>query len=92
MEAKRWYPSLLLTAALVCGGVVLAQGPSVRINHNYPALVEAQRHIQAAYARIEAAQRQHKDRLGGHAQKAKELLTEADQELAAASEYADHHR
>lgn len=92
MKAKNWLFSALLTAALVCGGVVLAQAPMVRINPRYPALVQAQQHIDAAYGQLDAAQRQHRDRLGEHAERAKQLLAQADKELAAASEYLDHHR
>ncbi|HTU33374.1 MAG TPA: hypothetical protein VMF66_06185 [Candidatus Acidoferrum sp.] len=92
MKAKNWLSSAVLAAALVCCGLVLAQAPTVRINPRYPALVEAQQHIDAAYAKLDAAQRQHRDHLGGHAEKAKQLLAEADQELAAASQYADQHR
>lgn len=92
MKTKNWLASAILTAALVCGGVVLAQAPAVRINPRYPALVEAQRHIDAAYGQLDAAQKQHRDRLGEHAEKAKQLLVQADQELAAASDYLDHHR
>jgi hypothetical protein len=83
--------SSILAGALVCGGVVLAQAPGVDIDmHKHPNLAEAQHHIQQAYQKIDEAQRANKDELGGHAEKAKDLLMQADRELKEAAEYANH--
>jgi hypothetical protein len=71
----------------------LAQRPAANIDPNkHPNLAEAQHHIQAAYEKAEEAQKANKDELGGHAEKAKQHLVEADQELKLAAEYADHRK
>lgn len=91
MKLQSWLSSGILTAGLVFAGVALAQGPGVNIDRaKNPNLAEAQMHIQQAYAKIEQAQGADKHQLGGHAEKAKQLLAEASRELKAAAEYVDH--
>jgi hypothetical protein len=93
MKTKKWLSSGILTAALVFAGVAIAQRPGMDIDpHRHANLAEAQEHIQQAYAKIEEAQQANSDRLGDHAEKAKQLLAEASRELKAAAEYADHRR
>lgn len=93
MKAKNMAVSSILTAVLACSGIVLAQAPGVDIDRaKHANLAEAQMHIQQAYAKIDEAQGANKDRLGGHAEKAKQLLAEASRELKAAAEYANHRR
>ena len=48
--------------------------------------------FQQAYDKAVEAQKANKDELGGHAEKAKQHLVEADQELKLAAEYADHRK
>ena len=60
--------------------------------HKHGNLAEAQQRILQAYQKIDEAQRDNKDELGGHAEKAKQLLSDADRELKAAAEYADHRK
>jgi hypothetical protein len=92
MKTKNWLLSSMLAAALTCGGVVLAQGPGVDIDRaKHPNLAEAQMHIHQAMQKIDEAQQANHENLGGHADKAKDLLAQADRELKAAAEYADHH-
>jgi hypothetical protein len=92
MKRKNLLLSSILAGALVCGGVVLAQAPGVDIDaHRHPNLADAQHHIQQAYEKIDEAQRANRDQLGDHAQKAKDLLLQADRELKEAAEYANHH-
>jgi hypothetical protein len=92
MKTKNLLLSSILAGALVCGGVVLAQAPGVDIDaHRHPNLADAQHHIQQAYEKIDEAQRANRDQLGDHAQKAKDLLLQADRELKEAAEYANHH-
>jgi len=93
MRKKSPFVSTTLVAVLVCAGAVLAQAPGVDISRaKHPALAEAQMHIQQAYTKIEEAQKANKEQLGGHAEKAKQLLAEASRELKAAANYADHRR
>ena len=93
MKTRNLVLSGVLGGVLMCGGIVLAQAPTLSIDHNkHPNLAEAQHHIQQAYQKIDEAQQANKEQLGGHADKAKQLLGEADRELKAAAEYAEHHK
>ena len=92
MKTKSLVLSTVLGSVLMCGGI-FAQAPTLNIDHNkHPNLAEAQHHIQQAYQKIDEAQQDNKEQLGGHADKAKQLLGEADRELKAAAEYADHRK
>lgn len=83
----------MLAGGLVFGGFALAQGPVVNIDgHRHPNLADAQHHLQQAYEKIDKAQKENKDELGGHAERAKHFLDEADRELKEAAEWSDHHR
>jgi hypothetical protein len=92
MKHKSVYLLTVLLACLVIIGVAFAQRPETDIDSaKHPNLAEAQHHILQAVEKIDAAQSANKDQLGGHAQKAKELLDQAAHELKEAAEYADHH-
>ena len=84
----------LLALALLCTGVVFAQkGPAKNVSpKRHPNLAAAQRLSAQAYERIIAAQKANEWDLGGHAQKAKELLDQVNHELkeAAVASNADH--
>ena len=83
----------VLVAGLVCGAALFAQRPVENIDpHKHPNLAEAQHHIMQAYAKIEEAQKDNKDQLGGHAEKALHNLEEADRELKEAAEFANHRK
>jgi hypothetical protein len=58
----------------------------------WPNLAAAQRLSQQAFDKIIAAQRANEWDMGGHAQKAKELLEQVNRELKEAAETANHHR
>jgi hypothetical protein len=93
MKTKNIVLGSMLAGALVFGGLALAQGPVVNINPSRHAnLAEAQHHLQQAYGKIDEAQRENKDELGGHAAKAKDLIDAADRELKLAAEFADHRK
>jgi hypothetical protein len=94
MTKRSFFLSVTASAAFICGGVMLAQGPVVNIDaHKHPNLAGAQNNIVQAYQLIEKAQSANRDELGGHGQKAKELLMQADAELRAAANVsnAEHH-
>jgi len=92
MIRKNLFVTSVFCAALVCGGVVIAQAPATNISPSkHPNLAEAQHHMLEAYQKIDAAQTDNKEELGGHAEKAKQLLDQASQELKEAAEYADQH-
>lgn len=93
MTKKRILLGAVLCAGLIAGGALFAQRPVENIDpHRHPNLAEAQQHLIQAYGKTDEAQKENKDELGGHAQKAKDLMTEADRELKAAAEFADHRR
>jgi hypothetical protein len=71
--------------AAVTGCATAQQRPPVDIGDRHGNLREAQELIQQAYARIERAQSDNDSQLQGHAQRAKDLLTEASAELRAAA-------
>ena len=79
-----------LAALLLAGGVVLAQKPERDISgKRHPNLAAAQRLSQEAWDKIVAAQQANEWDMRGHAQKAKELLDQANKELKEAAEAAN---
>ena len=81
---------LLLGAALFYGGMAIAQKPVQNVNPNrHPNLAAAQRFSEQAYQKIIAAQEANEWDMNGHAQKAKELLEQANQQLKLAAEAAN---
>ncbi|MGA7223017.1 MAG: hypothetical protein WA867_19445 [Candidatus Acidiferrales bacterium] len=93
MKTKNIVLSSALAAALACAGMAVAQAPSENIDpHRFGNLAAAQHHIVEAYQSIAEAERENKDQLGGHAEKAQQLLADADRELKAAAEVAEHRK
>ncbi len=77
----------LVGCGLVVGGVAVAQRPKENINKGrHPNLAAAQRLSQQAWERIVEAQRANEWDLQGHAQKAKNLLDQVNNELKEAAE------
>ena len=78
-------------AALALGATCLAELPADNVNGGrHPHLLEAQRLCTQAYEQISVAQKANEFELGGHAEKAKQLLEQANRELQMAAEAADH--
>jgi hypothetical protein len=93
MPRKKLLVGVLSGTALICCSALFAQRPATNIDPNkHPNLAEAQRFIQQAFDKAEEAQKANKEELGGPAEKAKQHLVEADQELKLAAEYADHRK
>jgi hypothetical protein len=69
--------------------VVYLQAPVVNIGNRHGNLRNAQQNIVQAYQRVERAQAANDGQLGGHAQRAKELLIQADIELRQAANVAN---
>lgn len=83
----------VLSLALICGGVAVAQMPRDNVNpHKHPNLAAAQRLSQEAWEKITAAQQANEWDMDGHAAKAKELLDQVNRELKMAAEAANHHK
>jgi hypothetical protein len=69
--------------------VVYVQAPVVNISNRHGNLRSAQQNIVSAYQRINQAQQANQGQLGGHAQRAKDLLAQADAELRQAANVAN---
>ena len=88
---------LVITSAvgslLFAGGLAVAQRPAENVSRGrHPNLAAAQRLSEQAWQKIVAAQEANEWDMQGHAQKAKELLDEANKELKAAAEAANRHK
>ncbi len=82
--------SCALTAALLVAGTALAQKPARNVSaRRHPNIAAAQRLSQQAFEKIVAAQHANEWDMQGHAQKAKELLEQANAELKQAAEAAN---
>jgi hypothetical protein len=82
--------ALVFGIAVMSYAVAHAQAPSVTIDPSrHGNLASAQESVIQAYSRIGEAQRDNGSHLGGHAQRAKELLAQANQEIGLAADQAD---
>lgn len=80
----------VLSLAMICGGVAVAQMPKDNVNpHKHPNLAAAQRFSQQAWEKVTAAQEANEWDMDGHAAKAKELLDQVNRELKMAAEAAN---
>lgn len=84
----------LVALTLLGGEALLAQRrPAQNVSgRRHPNLAQAQRLTEQAYQRILDAQRANEWDMGGHAQKAKDLLDQANRELKMAAEAANVNR
>lgn len=82
---------IVLALALLCTGLVFAQKkPAQNVGgKRHPNLAAAQRLSAQAYQRIIDAQNANEWDLAGHAQKAKQLLDEANAELKKSAEISN---
>ena len=85
---KKTLTAILVGSTLVIGGVAFATGNNVS-PHRHPNLAAAQRLCAKAFEKISAAQGANEFDMGGHAAKAKDLLSQANAELKAAAEAAN---
>jgi hypothetical protein len=93
MKQQGVYLAAALILCLAFIVVTFAQRPETNIDPSkHPSLAEAQHHILQAFEKIDEAQRSNKDQLGGHAQKAKQLLDQASRELKEAAEFSNRHK
>jgi uncharacterized protein YpuA (DUF1002 family) len=79
-----------LFGALALAGVAQAQQPVVNIGDHHGNLRTAQEHIVAAYQLVGQAQQDNRQGMGGHAERARQLLIQADQELRQAATSANN--
>jgi hypothetical protein len=95
MKRRNIILTTLASASVLCA-MTLAQGiepPYVNIDrHHHGNLAAAQESIVQAFNRISDAQHANDGQLGGHAQRAKELLSNANEELRLAADVSNEHQ
>jgi hypothetical protein len=94
MMRRNLFTGSVLAAALMFSGAVMAQKKPVQnvSAKRHPNLAEAQRLSAQAFQKITAAQRANEWDMEGHAQKAKELLDQVNNELKQAAEAANRNK
>jgi hypothetical protein len=80
--------TILLTAAIVFPIGVLTAGPM----RGHPNLEAARNDLNKAWDHVSAAQSANEYDMGGHAAKAKDMISNAKEELRMAAETANEHR
>ncbi len=89
---KRWL-MIAIVCILVFPAAILAQKPAQNVNkHRHPNIAAAQRLTAQAFNKISEAQRANEFDMAGHAEKAKDLLDQANRELKLAAEAANKDR
>jgi hypothetical protein len=89
MKTKAFAYPALLASILLCG-LTFAQEPVQDIDPRvHPNLAEAQKHVIEANRSIAGAQKDNRYDMKGHAEKARQLLVEVNNELKAAAEAAN---
>ena len=87
---KRLILIVLVAVTVAAVGTVYAyQAPKVNVGKRHPNIEAAQKLCQEAWVKIAAAQKANEFDLGGHAQKAKEMLDQVNKELKLAAEVAN---
>ena len=80
----------VFVAAAMASGIALAKEPAHNVSaKKHPNIAAAQKLSDQAYKKISAAQEANEWDMDGHAQKAKELLEQANNELKQAAEAAN---
>lgn len=91
MRRRNVVVGIVLALAMLCTGMVFAQKkPKENVSpKRHPNIAAAQRLSSQAYQRIVDAQNANEWDLAGHAQKAKQLLEEANEELKKSAEISN---
>ena len=93
MNTKALITSIVLAASLALPFASMAQqaGPVVDIGYHHGNLRNAQQNIVQAWQLVSDAQVDNDAHLGGHAARAKDLLSQANDELRLAADVANEH-
>jgi hypothetical protein len=91
MIKKASIVAAVFASLLMYGCASYADQPYVDIGNRHGNLRNAQENIAAAWQSISSAQEANDSRLGGHAARAKELLSEANEQLRLAANVANEH-
>ena len=84
--------TVVLCAAIAFGAIAFAQEPPVNVGERHGNMRAAQQLIRQAWQKVTEAQQDNHYNLGGHAGRAKELLTQASEEIKLSAEAANHER
>jgi predicted lipoprotein with Yx(FWY)xxD motif len=89
-QMKKSILAAVCALLLVVAGIAYAAQPAKNVNpKRHPHIAAAQRLTNQAFQKIVEAQQANEWDMGGHAQKAKELLDQANNELKQAAEVAN---
>jgi hypothetical protein len=90
MRKRNVVMSAILGASFLCSVVMMAQDPVQDIDKRiHPNLAAAQNHVVQANNYIITAQKDNRYDMQGHAEKARQLLVQVNQELKLAAEAAN---
>ena len=90
MFRRKLFVGVLVAVLLLTGAIIAQKKPAQNVSpKRHPNLAQAQTLSAQAYQKIVAAQKANEWDLQGHAQKAKELLDQVNQELKMAAEAAN---
>ena len=93
MNRRKMLWGSVIAAGTFAAGLWIAQGqPAQNVGGKHPNLAAAQRLTAQAYEKITAAQQDNEWDMQGHAAHAKDLLDQANNELKASAEAANHHK
>lgn len=91
MKLNKSLATIAATAVLSVGVTLIAQNPGVNVSkHLHPNINAAQRLLEQAIQRTTNAQRANEYDAKGHAERAKQLMDQADGELKLAAEALNH--
>lgn len=92
MQVKKFVLAGSLAVATCGAAIGIAQRPVQNVNPGrHPNIAAAQRLTEQAFTRISMAQQANEYDMNGHAQRAKDLLDQANRELKLAAETANVH-
>lgn len=91
MNKKFMIVSSVICISLTFGCASRADQPVVDIGDRHGNLRDAQEHIVQAWRLVGEAQRDNNSHLGGHAERAKDLLSQANEQLREAANTANQH-
>ena len=89
---KKILVGVAICASFALGAVLFAQQPPVNVGERHGNMRAAQQLIQQAWQKVDEAQRDNNYNLGGHAGRAKELLSQASEEIRLSADAANSHR
>jgi apolipoprotein N-acyltransferase len=91
MSKKISMTAVALCSSFAFGAVLFAQAPPVNVGDRHGNMRAAQQYIQQAWQKVDEAQQDNHYNLGGHAGRAKELLSQATEEIRLAADAANSH-